>query len=457
MPLFAPLRPVSWPGRCRYGISSSKVSLRCVPRAPRITLGGIIHGAEQLGADFLVMNSTPGIALVSLRISTEGLMYNQCAFGPDLVTRVEPYYSEDIAPEGIKRGSILVFESYHKNHRSNNKANSSINQSPKMTITITVEKDGYYEVNGTRQEPTVSLYVIPAASKLRRMLKDTKDLIVCPGVYDGLSARVAMEVGFKGLYMTGAGTTASRLGMADLGLAQLHDMKTNAEMIANLDPFGPPLIADMDTGYGGPLMVSKSVQQYIQAGVAGFHIEDQISNKRCGHLAGKKVVSLEEYLMRIRAAKLTKDRLHSDIVLIARTDALQQHGYEECIRRLRAARDIGADVGLLEGFTSKEQARQAVQDLAPWPLLLNMVENGATPLITTKEAEDMGFRIMIFSFATITPAYLGIKATLERLKTEGVVGVPDGVGPRKLFEVCGLMDSMKIDTESGNDGFSEGV
>lgn len=326
-----------------------------------------------------------------------------------------------------------------------------------MTITITVEKDGYYEVNGTRQEPTVSLYVIPAASKLRRMLKDTKELIVCPGVYDGLSARIAMEVGFKGLYMTGAGTTASRLGMADLGLAQLHDMKTNAEMIANLDPFGPPLIADMDTGYGGPLMVSKSVQQYIQAGVAGFHIEDQIQNKRCGHLNGKKVVGLEEYLMRIRAAKLTKDRLHSDIVLIARTDALQQHGYEECIRRLKAARDIGADVGLLEGFTSKEQARQAVQDLAPWPLLLNMVENGASPLITTKEAEEMGFRIMIFSFATITPAYMGIKATLERLKADGVVGVPEGLGPRTIFEVCGLMDSMKVDTESGNDGFAEGV
>nr|QBN20787.1 truncated oxaloacetate hydrolase [synthetic construct] len=299
--------------------------------------------------------------------------------------------------------------------------------------------------------------MIPAASKLRRMLKDTKELIVCPGVYDGLSARIAMQVGFKGLYMTGAGTTASRLGMADLGLAQLHDMKTNAEMIANLDPFGPPLIADMDTGYGGPLMVSKAVQQYIQAGVAGFHIEDQIQNKRCGHLNGKKVVSLEEYLMRIRAAKLTKDRLHSDIVLIARTDALQQHGYEECIRRLKAARDIGADVGLLEGFTSKEQARQAVQDLAPWPLLLNMVENGASPLITTKEAEEMGFRIMIFSFATITPAYMGIKATLERLKADGVVGVPDGLGPRTIFEVCGLIDSMKVDTESGNDGFAEGV
>jgi len=282
---------------------------------------------------------------------------------------------------------------------------------------------------------------------------------------------------------TGAGTTASRLGMADLGLAQLHDMRTNAEMIANLDPFGPPLIADMDHGYGGefdrhqtyhrapinlkltsgtllekgPLMVSKSVQQYIQAGVAGFHIEDQVQNKRCGHLGGKKVVSLEEYMTRIRAAKLTKDRLHSDIVLIARTDALQQHGYEDCIRRLKAARDIGADVGLLEGFTSKEQASQAVQDLAPWPLLLNMVENGASPVITTKEAEEMGFRIMIFSFASLAPAYLGIRSALMHLKTEGIVGTPEGLGPRKLFEVCGLMESMKVDTEAGGDGFADGV
>ncbi|KAE8383321.1 Pyruvate/Phosphoenolpyruvate kinase-like domain-containing protein [Aspergillus bertholletiae] len=329
--------------------------------------------------------------------------------------------------------------------------------SSNLAITITVEKDGYYEVNGARQEPTVSLYMTAGASKLRRMLKETDDLIVCPGVYDGISARIAMQLGFKAMYMTGAGTTASRLGMADLGLAQLYDMRTNAEMIANLDPFGPPLIADMDTGYGGPLMVSKSVQQYIQAGVGGFHIEDQIQNKRCGHLAGKKVVDLDEYLTRIRAAKLTKDRLRSDIVLIARTDALQQHGYDECIRRLKAARDLGADVGLLEGFTSKEQARQAVQDLAPWPLLLNMVENGAGPVITTKEAKEMGFRIMIFSFACLAPAYLGIKAALERLKHEGIVGTPEGLGPKKLFEVCGLMDSVKIDTESGGSGFSNGV
>lgn len=204
-------------------------------------------------------------------------------------------------------------------------------------------------------------------------------------------------------------------------------------------------------------MVAKSVQQYIQAGVAGFHIEDQIQNKRCGHLAGKRVVLLEEYLTRIRAAKLAKDRLHSDIILIARTDALQQHGYDECIRRLKAARDLGADVGLLEGFTSKEQARQAVKDLAPWPLLLNMVENGAGPVITVDEAQEMGFRIMIFSFGTLAPAYLGIKTALERLKKDGVVGIPDGLGPKHLFEVCGLMESVRVDTEAGGDGFTNGV
>ena len=202
-------------------------------------------------------------------------------------------------------------------------------------------------------------------------------------------------------------------------------------------------------GGTGPLMVSQAVQQYITAGVAGFHIEDQIQNKRCGHLGGKKVVSQDEFLTRIRAAKSTKDRLHSDIVLIARTDALQQHGYEECIRRLRAARDLGADVGLLEGFTSKGQAQQAVDDLRPWPLLLNMVENGAGPVITTKEAQDMGFRIMVFSFASLAPAYLGIKGALERLKKEGIVGTPAGLGPRQLFEVCGLGESMQFDMHAG--------
>lgn len=295
------------------------------------------------------------------------------------------------------------------------------------------------------------------AKKLRKMLLETNELIICPGVYDGLSARTAIELGFNAMYMTGAGTTASRLGQPDLAIAQLHEMRENAEMIANLDPFGPPLIADMDTGYGGPIMAARTVEQYIRAGVAGAHLEDQVLMKRCGHLSGKKVVPREEYLARIRAAHAARVRLQSDFVLIARTDALQSLGYDECISRLRAAREEGADVGLLEGFTSKEQARQAVKDLAPWPLLLNSVENGKSPTITVDEARDMGFRIMIFSFATLAPAYIAIRETLLRLKNQGVVGTPENITPVKLFEVCGLKHSMAVDMNAGGASFADGV
>ena len=200
------------------------------------------------------------------------------------------------------------------------------------------------------------------------------------------------------------------------------------------------------------------MQQYIRANVAGFHIEDQVLTKRCGHLSGKKVVSADVYLSRIRAAKAAKDRMRSDIVLIARTDANQQLGYDECIARLRAAHMLGANVGLLEGFKSKEQAAQAVKDLAPFPLLLNIVENGHSPLITVDEAREMGFRIMIFSFAGLAPAYGAIKGAYEKLKGEGVTGIQgSGISPIKIFEVCGLKECMRVDEEAGGEDFKGGV
>ncbi|CAF9924105.1 MAG: hypothetical protein ALECFALPRED_002684 [Alectoria fallacina] len=296
------------------------------------------------------------------------------------------------------------------------------------------------------------------ATNLKRRLVNTKDLIVCPGVYDGFSARIALSVGFDALYMTGAGTTASRLGQPDLGLAQLSDMRAHADMIANLDPAGTPLIADMDTGYGGPNTITLAVQQYIRANVAGFHIEDQVLTKRCGHLSGKKVVSADVYLSRIRAAKAAIDKAHSDIVLIARTDALQQLGYDECVARLHAARALGADVGLLEGFKDKEQAARAVKEFAPWPLLLNIVENGHSPLFTVDEAREMGFRIIIFSFAGLAPAYGAIKGAYDKLKREGVTGIQgSGITPKEIFDVCGLGECMRVDEEAGGEDFKGGV
>lgn len=233
-------------------------------------------------------------------------------------------------------------------------------------------------------------------------------------------------------------------------------MRTNAEMIANINPT-VPLIADADTGYGGPIMVARTTQQYARSGVAGFHIEDQIQTKRCGHLGGKILVDTETFVSRIRAAVQARHRMGSDIVVIARTDALQRHGYDESIARLRAARDAGADVGFLEGITSREMARRAVKDLAPWPLLLNMVEHGATPSISSQEAREMGFRIIIFPFAALAPAYTAIKAGMERLKAEGLTGAGKELSPQGLFRVCGLDESIRIDEEAGGSSFAEGV
>ncbi|OBT58314.1 hypothetical protein VE04_01782 [Pseudogymnoascus sp. 24MN13] len=295
--------------------------------------------------------------------------------------------------------------------------------------------------------------ILPGSTRLRKLIANNANIIVCPGVYDGLSARIALSLGFEGLYMTGAGTTASRLGAADLGLAQLHDMRTNAEMIANLAPNGGPIIADMDTGYGGPLMVAKSLQQYHLAGVAGFHIEDQVAQKRCGHLAGKEVVDIVEYASRIKACVYMRKQLRSDIVIIARTDALQSRGYEAAMERLRQARDLGADMGILEGVQSKEQAAQAVRELAPWPMCYNSVENGVSPLISAAEAEQMGYRIIIFSFACLAPAYEAIKNTLERLKSIGLTG--NSVSPMTIFEVCGLGESIAIDRAAGGHAFDK--
>lgn len=227
-------------------------------------------------------------------------------------------------------------------------------------------------------------------------------------------------------------------------------------MLANLSPH-IPLIADADTGYGGPIMVARTTEQYARSGVAAFHIEDHVQTKRCGHLSGKQLVDTATYTSRIRAAVQARERIGSDIVIIARTDSLQQHGYEESLARLRAARDAGADVGFLEGISSREMARRVVADLAPWPLLLNMVEHGSTPSISAKEAKEIGFRVIIFPFATLGPALLAIREGLEKLKRDGLPGLDKELTPQMLFRVCGLDDSLKLDAAAGGVAFEGGV
>jgi 2-methylisocitrate lyase-like PEP mutase family enzyme len=300
-----------------------------------------------------------------------------------------------------------------------------------------------------------------ASSSLRSMLKDPSKIIVAPGVYDGFTARMALAAGFECLYMTGAGTSMSRLGMADLGLATMNDMKENAEMIASLER-SVPLIADADTGYGSAINVGRTVEQYIRAGVAAFHLEDQVVNKRCGHLEGKQLVSKEEFLTRIRAAVNMRRALNSDVVIIARTDALHSLGFDEAVDRLQAAVKAGADVAFLEAIETKAQAVRVCEIFrkTATPVMYGMVQGSKCPQISVQEAKQMGIKVIVFAAACLLPSYLAVTQALKTLKQDGDVQKYEvQATPRELFEVCGLNELMEFDRRAGSeteeDGYGE--
>jgi 2-methylisocitrate lyase-like PEP mutase family enzyme len=285
-----------------------------------------------------------------------------------------------------------------------------------------------------------------AASRLRAMLADPDKIIVAPGVYDGISARLALDAGFDALYMTGAGTSMSRIGMADLGLATMTEMKDTATIIANLDP-SIPLIADADTGYGGTLNVGRTVSSYITAGVAAFHLEDQVVSKKCGHLSGKEVVSQEEYISRIRAAVEMRTRMNSDIVIIARTDALQPLGMEAALSRLRAAVDAGADVAFLEAISQREEVETVTNVFrGRAPVMYGMVQGSKAYHMTAAEAKTMGIKIMIYAGACLMPTFKYVSQALKVLKKAGDYGRNGAdLSPHQLFDVCGMQELLEFD------------
>ncbi|CAK7217500.1 hypothetical protein SCUCBS95973_003176 [Sporothrix curviconia] len=290
----------------------------------------------------------------------------------------------------------------------------------------------------------------PAAAILREKLADPDALVLCPGVYDGFTARIALAAGFDALYMTGAGTAASVLGQPDLAIVSLPEMAGNAGMIAGLDR-NVPVIADADTGFGSSLAVARAVALYSQLNVAALHIEDQAFVKRCGHLRNKAIVSLDEYLVRIRAANLARQECGRDIVIIARTDSLQSLGLDEAIRRLKAAHAAGADVAFLEGLLTKEQCREAVQALAPIPCLLNVVAGGVTPVLDAAEAKALGFKIVLWPIVSLTYTYTSVKKAMQELKDKGwCEPLPGGEGGiRDIFEVCGIEEAARFDRSVG--------
>ncbi|KAG8685251.1 hypothetical protein FRC08_013225 [Ceratobasidium sp. 394] len=304
-----------------------------------------------------------------------------------------------------------------------------------------------------------------ASTRLRQLLA-RPEIVVAPGVCDGISARCALEAGFEVLYQSGAATTAAKLGQPDLAIATLPDFVQNASMITSLS-YSTPLIADADTGFGGPAMVARTVQMYDRAGVAALHIEDQarahpsqrrktVQTKRCGHLLGKQVVSTEEFVTRIRAAVQARDAIPGcDIVIIARTDSAQVLGMDEAIRRLQAAAAVGADVAFIEGVKTKELLEKTVAALAPTPVLVNVISGGLTPSFTTKEAEQMGAKIIIFSLVSAVAAVHAIREAMYLLKKTGTDHTSaKGMDPRAFFEVVGLNEVIEIDRRAGGTALS---
>jgi 2,3-dimethylmalate lyase len=252
------------------------------------------------------------------------------------------------------------------------------------------------------------------AARLRALL-DSGQMIVAPGAFDPLSARLVEEAGFPAVYMTGFGTSAALLGRPDVGLLTMTEMVGNAGRIAAC--VDVPVIADADTGYGNPLNVIRTVGAYEAAGVAGIHIEDQVAPKKCGHMEGKLVIPAEEMAEKVRAA--VQARSQPEFVIIARTDARAVGGPDRALQRGRMYRAAGADALFIEALTSEAEAEEAVRAFPGVPLLFNWAEGGKTPPIGLDRLKEIGYRIVIFPIGTLLAATGAMRRILQEIARAG--------------------------------------
>jgi 2,3-dimethylmalate lyase len=218
-----------------------------------------------------------------------------------------------------------------------------------------------------------------------------KELLVAPGVFDGISARIADQMGFEALYMTGYGTVASHLGLPDAGIATYSDMVGRVAVIASGTT--TPLIADGDTGYGGLLNVQYTVRGYEAAGAVAIQLEDQEFPKKCGHMLGRRVVSVEDMVDKVKVAVASRES--NEFLIIARTDARTTLGLDEALRRAEAYATAGADILFVESPESVEEMRTIGRSFDR-PLVANMVEGGRTPVLDRKTLEEIGYSIAIY-------------------------------------------------------------
>ncbi len=283
-------------------------------------------------------------------------------------------------------------------------------------------------------------------SKLRLLLQQP-GVVMAPGVADALNARLVAKHGFSAIYMTGAGTTAVRLGMPDIGLLTMTEMIDNAGRIA--DASGLPLIADADNGYGGVMNVRRTVQGYERAGVAAIHIEDQVMPKRCGHLMGKQLVPAEEMIAKIKAA--IDARTDPDFMIIARTDAIAVEGFDAALERAERYGEAGADILFVEAPNAAQLPALAPRLKAP--LLYNMATSGKTPFLSKTQIEELGFKLVIYPNWVMLASIRAVSHVLQTLKESGSIAslATDLPSFREFFDLLGMNEVQALESRYGVD------
>jgi 2,3-dimethylmalate lyase len=241
------------------------------------------------------------------------------------------------------------------------------------------------------------------------------EMVLAPGCYDALGARLVQEAGFSAAYMTGFGSAAARLGRPDVGLMTLTEMVDNARTIARAVQI--PVIADADTGYGNPLNVIRTVGEYEAAGVAAIHLEDQVMPKKCGHMDAKRMITAAEMAVKVTAA--VSARQSPEFLIIARTDARALEGLDAAIERGRLYRQAGADMLFIEAPQSTEEIRRVAGSFEGVPLLFNYAEGGKTPPVTHEFLRQLGFALVIFPISLLLVATAAMRSALHRIKEDG--------------------------------------
>jgi 2-methylisocitrate lyase-like PEP mutase family enzyme len=284
----------------------------------------------------------------------------------------------------------------------------------------------------------IGLADAPGRHRRLRELLAGKELFLAPGAFDCIGARLVEASGFPALYITGAGVSMSTLGAPDLGAVSFAEMLDRVRRIC--DVVSIPVIADGDTGYGGPLNVIRTVREYERAGVSAIQIEDQEWPKKCGHEPGRVIASVETMVMRIRAA--IESRRDPDFVVIARTDARAGEGLDGAIARAKAYRAAGADVIFVESPQSEAELAEVGRAFPDVPLLANMVEGGKTPILPAARLQEFGFRLAIYPNALTR---LFAKAGLEMLASLKETGSSNAMAPRMLShgELWSMFDNTR--------------